>query len=101
MEVWHDSLVESTLLNREETLLAKALLDTLMLPLPIYSVNESTTDIIMWLLKVKASPCSHCSISNDTLLEPSSTSYEIYGDNLAHTIHTYHRTKENKGKDIH
>ena len=101
MEVWHDSLVESTLINRKETLLAKALLDTLMLPLPIYSVNESTTDIIMWLLKVKASPCSPCSISNNILLEPSSTSYEIYGDNLDHTIHTYHRTKENKGKDIH
>ncbi len=32
---------------------------------------------------------------------PQDPAWEIYGDNLDHSVHTYHMTKDNRGKDIH
>ena len=66
--------------------------------LPVYTLKGTNMDIINWFMKV--SPCHIGSTYHFSVSKPSH-GYEIYGDNLDYTVHTYHRTKENKGQDIH
>ena len=82
--------------DRKENVITLNLYNALCVLLPVYGVTGATTRFITWLLDMNPSPLSNYLI-RPFIPHP----YDIYGDNLDHFVHTYHRTTEKKGKDIH
>ena len=95
IERHHNELVNESIVRRRDQIISREIARFPSLSLPVFTANSSNVRFIHWLLESQVLPCNR-KPEKEGLTE--SRSWAIYGDNLDHTVHSFHATKGNRGK---